>query len=323
MDSYLVQNWQNKDNVEMIPTRNGYGEGLVLAGEQNENVVVLCADLTESTRSLAFKEAFPDRFVEMGVAEQNMAAVASGMAATGKIPFISSYAVFSPGLSWVQVRTTMAYNNQKVIIGGAHAGISVGPDGATHQALEDIAIMRVIPNMTVIVPADVHETRRAVLAALEWDTPIYLRFARDKSAVISTVDAPFEIGKGIVLREGTDMTFVACGILVYEALLAAEALAQEGVSIEVINMHTIKPLDRTLLEASARKTGRLVTIEEHQRIGGLGSAVTEALAAYTPVPILRIGIDDQFGQSGEPQELLDHYGLTSDRIVSQIRTWRG
>lgn len=316
---YLLDNWQDRESLDQAPTRNGYGDGMVDAGKANENVVVLCADLTESTRSLPFKEAFPERFIECGVSEQNMVTVASGLAAVGKIPFVSSYAMFCPGLTWVQVRTTLSYNERKVIIGGAHSGVSVGPDGATHQALEDIAIMRVIPNMTVIAPADTNETYRAVLAAVEAETPVYLRFGREATPVFSKEDADFAIGKAIVLREGSDVTIVGCGPVVYETLIASEQLAEEGIQCEVINSHTVKPLDVETISASARKTGKVVTVEEHQITGGLGGAVTEALSEISPVPIKRIGVPDVFGQSGESSELFDYYGLSAEKIAETVR----
>ncbi|MCA9389981.1 transketolase family protein [candidate division WWE3 bacterium] len=315
---YLDDNWQNEEKLDMIPTRNGYGEGMVAAGEMNENVVALCADLTESTRTLMFKEKFPDRFIECGVSEANMVGVASGLASTGKIPFVASYAMFCPGMTWVQIRTTLCYNQQKVIIGGAHAGLSVGPDGATHQALEDIAIMRALPNMTVIVPADYHETRRAVIASLEVNSPVYLRFARENSPVFSKIDAPFEVGKSIVLRDGTDVTLIACGPMVYEALLASEILARRDISCEVINAHTIKPFDESTLLASAAKTNYVVSIEEHQIIGGLGSTVAETLGENYPVPMRRIGMNDKYGESGTADELLERYGLTAERIAQTV-----
>ncbi len=315
---YLVDNWTDRVALDQQPTRNGYGDALVKAGEDNPHVVVLCADLTESTRSLAFKEKFPERFIEMGVSEQNMTTVASGLAAVGKIPFIASYAMFCPGLSWVQVRTTLGYNEQKVIIAGAHSGVSVGPDGATHQALEDIAIMRVIPKMTVLAPADSLETYRAVLAAVSWDTSVYIRFTREKTPVFTKESAPFVIGKAIVAREGTDVTLIACGPVVYEALQASEVLARKGIHAEVINSHTIKPLDIDTICASAAKTRKVVTVEEHQITGGLGGAVAETLGEHVPVPLLRLGVPDVYGQSGEASELLDYFGLTAEKIAASV-----
>jgi transketolase len=305
--------------IKLLPIRNGYGEGLVLAGDKNKNVVVLCADLTDSTRSLAFQQKFPDRFVEMGVAEQNMAAVASGMAAAGKIPFISSYAMFSPGRNWEQIRTTIGYNNQPVKIGGAHAGISVGPDGATHQAVEDVNILRAIANMTIIVPADAIEARKATVAAAELNGPVYLRFAREKTPVVTTDASPFKIGKAEVYVEGADVLIVAMGTMVYEALMAARELEKEGVSAAVINSHTVKPFDAQTVTEWARRCGCVVTAEEHQVIGGLGSAVCEAIAQEYPVPVLRIGVQTLYGQSGQPDELMKLYHLKSNDIVQAAK----
>lgn len=305
-------------NVDQVPTRNGYGEGVVEAGKIDPNVVVLCCDLSESTRSLAFQKAFPERFFEMGVAEQNMAGVAAGMAACGKVPFISSYAVFSPGRNWDQIRVSVCYSNLNVKIMGAHAGISVGPDGATHQALEDIAIMRVLPNMIVLAPCDVHETRRAVLAAAKHKGPVYIRFARDKSPIITKPNAPFEIGKAYVLRDGKDVTLIACGPLVYEAMIAAEVLSKKGIDAEVINCPSIKPLDEKTIIASAEKTGCVVTVEEHQTTGGLFGAIAELLSRTSPVPIMPVGMSDTFGESGEPNQLLIKYGMKSRDIIAAV-----
>ncbi len=304
-----------RPDVEQLPIRNGYGEGVVMAGEKNKNVVVLCCDLTESTRSLAFAEKFPDRFFEMGVAEQNMAGVGAGMAACGKIPFISSYAVFSPGRNWDQIRVSIAYSDLNVKIMGAHAGISVGPDGATHQALEDIALMRVLPNMVVIAPCDVHEARRAVLASAAFKGPVYIRFAREKTPIITTAKAPFAIGRARVLRTGHDISIIACGPLVYEALISAEKLSHAGIDAEVINCATIKPLDHDTILTSVKKTRRVITVEEHQITGGLFGAVTEFLAQTLPVPVFPIGMPNSFGESGEPAELLKKYGMTSAEIM--------
>ncbi|MEK7183913.1 MAG: transketolase family protein [Patescibacteria group bacterium] len=303
-------------DVEQVPIRNGYGQGLLLAGQRYKDVVALCADLTESTRTQAFAEAFPDRFVQIGVAEQNLATVASGMAAAGKIPFITSYAVFSPGRNWEQIRTTICYNNQPVKIIGSHAGVSVGPDGATHQALEDMAIMRVLPGMTVIAPCDHYEAERATLAAAGHDGPVYIRLAREKTPVITTDRTPFTIGKSILLLEGKDVTLIACGSLVYQAMLAAKELLGDGIHARVLNMHTIKPLDEEVVIAAARETGAIVTIEEHQIAGGLGSAVTEVLARTTPTPQEFVGMQDRFGESGQPDELLEHFHLRAKDIVT-------
>ncbi len=304
--------------VESVPTRNGYGDGLVLAGEQDKNVVVLCADLTESTRSLAFKNKFPDRFVEMGVQELNMASVAAGLSSVGKVPFISSYAVFSPGRNWDVIRVAICYNNQNVKIAGAHSGISVGPDGATHQAMEDMATMRALPNMTVIAPCDVHEARKATLAAAKMYGPVYIRFTREKTPVVTTLKTPFEIGQAYVCRVGRDATIIACGPLLYEALMAAEALFKKKISVEVINCPTIKPLDAKTIIASVKKTKCAVTVEEHQITGGLGGAVAEVLGEYFPVPLERIGMPDKFGESGEPDELLTKYGMKARDIEKAV-----
>ena len=318
MNKFLNPKLFSKD-VEMIPTRNGYGDGVVEAGKANKNIVVLCCDLVESTRSLPFAEAFPQRFFEMGVAEQNMAGVGAGMAATGKIPFISSYAVFSPGRNWDQIRVSIAYSNLNVKIMGAHSGISVGPDGATHQALEDIAIMRVLPNMVVLAPCDVHEARKAVLAAAKYIGPVYIRFTREKTPVITRPSTPFEIGRAVVLREGSDVTLIACGPLVYEALLAAEQLSKRGIDAEVINCPSIKPLDKKTILKSVQKTGAAVTVEEHQTTGGLFGAIAEFLSQTNPVPIIPVGMDDTFGESGTPEELLKKYGMKAANIIAAVQ----
>lgn len=305
--------------VKKIPTRDGYGEGLVIAGDKNKDVVVLCADLTDSTRSKFFREKYPDRFVEMGVAEQNMASVAAGMALGGKIPFISSYAMFSPGRNWEQLRTTVCYNNVNVKVGGAHAGISVGPDGATHQAIEDVAIMRPIANMTILVPCDSVEAKKATIAAAEFVGPVYLRFYRDKTPVVTTEDTPYKLGKAEVYAEGSDVVIIAMGTLVYEALIAALALEKEGVSTAVINCHTVKPLDTQTIVKMAKKCGAVVTAEEHQITGGLGAAVAETLTSEYPVPIKRVGVQNKFGQSGPPDELMKLYNLKSTDIIKAAK----
>ena len=302
------------DKIEQVPTRNGYGEGLVEAGKKNKNVVALCADLTDSTRTKMFRDKFPDRFVEIGVAEQNLVTVASGMAAVGKIPFVSSYGVFSPGRCWEQIRTTICYNDQPVKIAGAHTGVSVGPDGATHQMLEDMAIMRALPNMIVLAPCDKVETRKATEKAAENGKPTYLRFAREKTPVMTTQRTPFKIGRAEVFRAGKRVTIVACGPLVYEALQAAKEV--DG---EVINCHTIKPLDSKTILRSVKKTGRVVTVEEHQITGGLGGAVAEVLAEYRPAPMRRVGVRDRFGESGDPNELLEKFGLKAKDIVKAAK----
>ena len=305
--------------VEQIPTRFGYGEGLVIVGRENSNIVALCADLTDSTRTSVFKKEFPDRFVEVGIGEQNMASLASGMAAVGKIPFISSYAMFSPGRNWEQIRTTICYNNQNVKIAGAHSGVSVGPDGATHQAIEDIAITRVIPNMVVLAPCDAIEAKKATIAAARYKGPVYIRFTREKTPVMTTEDTPFEISQAEIYRNGKDVTIIACGPLVYEALKAAEELTKEGIEAEVLNNHTVKPMDKETILKSVKKTGCVVTIEEHQAAGGMGSAVSEILSQNHPVPMEIIGVKDRFGESGEPNELLEKFGLTAKNIIVAAR----
>jgi transketolase len=305
--------------IKQVPTRNGFGEGLIEAGKRDEHVIAICADLSESTRMEGFKHAFPKRYIEIGVAEQMLVAMAAGLASTGKIPFIASYAMFNPGRSWEQVRTTMALNETNVKIAGAHAGVSVGPDGATHQAIEDIAIMRVIPKMTVVVPCDSVQTKKATLAVAARFGPTYLRFARAESAVITTDDTPFELGKAQTFREGGDVAIVACGILVYNALMAAEQLAKDGIECRVVNNHTIKPMDEAAVVAAARDCGAVVTAEEHQVAGGMGSRVAEILAQQQPVPIEFIGVHDRFGQSGAPQELVEEYGMGVGAIVEAAK----
>jgi len=310
--------------IEQVPNRNGYGEGLKEAGERNPDVVALCADLTGSTRTNLFADAFPERFVQCGIAEQNMASVASGMAAMGKVPFIAGYAMFSPGRSWEQVRTTIAYNDSNVKIIGAHAGVSVGPDGATHQAIEDIAIMRVIPNMVVIAPCDAIEAKKATLAAAEYTGPVYIRLARDKTPVVTTEDSPFEIGKAEVFLEKDEshektVGIIVTGILVHHALVAAKTLNEEGVGVSVLHVPTIKPLDTKTLDAFASSHDILVTVEEHQVAGGLGSTIAEYLSETNPKRIIRIGVEDSFGQSGEPEELIAHYGMDAKAIMDKVR----
>lgn len=306
---------------ESVPTRNGYGDGLLEVGKQDERVVALCCDLTESTKTNLFAEAFPERFIQVGIAEQNMASVASGMAAMGKIPFIASYAMFSPGRSWEQIRTTVAYNESNVKIVGAHAGISVGPDGATHQAIEDIAIMRVIPNMVVIAPCDVHEARKMTIAAARYDGPVYFRLGRSATPVVTTTESPFEIGKAVRMysrNESLDkkVGIVSTGSLLHNSLMAAVELEKQGIGASVLHMATIKPLDTNALLEFAKEHGALVTVEEHQVSGGLGGAVAEHLSEVHPVKIARIGVRDSFGQSGEPDELLKHYGMDIPSIVA-------
>jgi len=308
-------------DIEMIPTRQGYGEGLVIAGEKDEQVVVLCADLTDSTRSVLFQEKFPLRFIEVGVAEQAMATIAAGMANYGKIPFISSYAAFSPGRNWEQIRTTIALNDVPVKIAGAHAGISVGPDGATHQQLEDIALMRAMPNMIVIAPADSIEARKATVETAKNSKPTYIRFAREKTPVFTTDKTPFKIGRAEIFWEAKDphVAIIACGPLVYEALLAAKSLDDGGIEVLVINSHTVKPIDEKEIIRAAKITGAVVTVEEHQITGGLGGAVAEILSRNYPVPMEFVGMPDSFGESGAPDELLGKYGMKAVDIVEAVK----
>ncbi|MFH1430342.1 MAG: transketolase C-terminal domain-containing protein [Candidatus Uhrbacteria bacterium] len=356
------------DKLTQVPTRDGYGTGLVAAGKDNPNVVALCCDLTESTRTQMFRDEFPDRFIEVGIAEQNMSGLAAGMANYGKVPFTTSYAVFSPGRSWDQLRVSIAYNEANVKTVGAHAGISVGPDGATHQALEDLAITRVLPGMVVLAPCDVLETEKATIAIAKRVGPTYLRFGRTATPVITTPKTPFRIGHAEVFREGSDATVIACGPLVYEALLAAECLNGNAkaiavlcarypkitqriqqshcpghsqhfakhcikwtpasirallkkigrCSVEVINCPSVKPIDSATIVRSVKKTGRAVTVEEHQITGGLFGAVAELLAQHRPTPITPIGMPNSFGESGEPMELLEKYGMTAPHIIHAL-----
>lgn len=311
-------------DCESVPTRNGYGEGLLEAGKRDERVVALCCDLTESTRTNHFAEAFPDRFVQVGVAEQNLASVGSGMSAMGKIPFIASYAIFSPGRNWEQVRTTICYNDSNVKIVGAHAGVSVGPDGATHQMIEDISIMRTLPNMVVIAPADIHEARKATLAAAQYEGPVYFRVGRSATPVATTPESPFTIGKAERMYSRNEsleqkVGILSTGSLLYNALIAAKQLEEEGIGASVLHMATIKPLDAEALEAFAAEHDKLVTVEEHQIMGGFGSAVAEHLAETRPTKITRVGVNDEFGQSGTPEELIEHYGMGIDSIVEKAK----
>jgi len=310
--------------VEQVPIRQGFGEGLLMAGEKNLQVVGLCADLTESTKMNLFSEKFPNRFIQMGVAEQNLASVASGLAAMGKIPFISSYAMFSPGRNWEQIRTTICYNNRPVKIVGSHAGVSVGPDGGTHQAIEDIAITRVIPRMIVLSPCDAIEAKKATLASVDTGTPVYLRLAREKTPIMTTEATPFKIGEAQIFwhppagGENPKVGIIATGALLHKALLVAKELEEKGIEVEVMNLSTVKPLDEKALIILAKKTGRIVTVEEHQIRGGMGGAVAECLAKNYPVPIEFIGVDDQFGQSGTPEELIEHYGMGTKDIIKAV-----
>ncbi len=309
--------------VDQLPIRQGFGEGLLEVGEKNSQVVGLCADLTESTKMHLFAKKFPERFVQVGIAEQNLASVASGMAAMGKIPFISSYAMFSPGRNWEQIRTTICYNDRAVIIAGSHAGISVGPDGGTHQAIEDIAITRVIPNMVVISPCDAIEAHKATVASVELGKPTYIRLAREKTPVITTIDTPFEVGKAQILygeeKARADIGIVATGALVYKALKVAETLKDEGINVKVLNISTIKPLDSEAVVNLAKTCGAVVSVEEHQIVGGLGSAVAECLSQNFPVPQEFIGVKNLFGQSGKQDELIKHYEMDEEAITKACK----
>jgi transketolase len=311
------------DDMKLDPTRAGFGRGLKAAGEANEAIVALCADLTESTQMHLFKEAFPKRFIEIGVAEQNLVTVASGMARAGKIPFTSSYAAFSPGRNWEQIRTTVTLNNQPVKIVGSHAGIYTGKDGATHQMLEDIALMRVLPRMVVVAPGDAIEAEKATRAIAENGQPSYIRLAREKTAVFSMDESPFEIGKAYVLKEGTDVSLMGTGTMTYQLLVAAKQLAEQGINAEVVHVPTIKPLDEETIVASARRTGRVITAEEAQINGGFGGAISELLSEKLPVPMKRFGMQDRFGESGDPKDLLKAFGLTGEQIADSVKAWCG
>ena len=302
-----------------IATRDAYGEALAELGAVNENIVVLEADLSKSTKTSDFKKVYPERHFNMGIAEQNMLGVAAGFAAAGKIPFASSFAVFATGRAYDQIRNSIAYPNLNVKIAATHAGLTVGEDGGSHQMLEDIALMRALPNMTVIVPADGIETKQVIKAAAEYEGPVYIRMGRPKVPVLFDENYTFEIGKGVVLKEGTDVTLVGTGIMVSKAVEAAELLAAEGISAAVVNISTIKPLDAELIIAQAQKTGAIVTCEEHNIYGGLGSAVAEVLVENCPVPMARVGVADKFGESGLPDELLEKYGLTAANIAAQAK----
>lgn len=315
MTDVFLHDWKNNPQAE--PIRKGFGVGLKKAGERDERVVALCADLTDSTQISLFAEAFPERFVEVGIAEQNLVTVASGMAALGKIPFTSSYAAFSPGRNWEQIKTTICLNDRPVKIVGSHAGLYTGPDGATHQMLEDVALMRVLPNMVVVVPGDSIEAEKATLALAQDSRPGYIRLARDKSAILTTEKTPFELGKAYVFSPGQDITIVSNGTMTSVALEAAEKLFHDGIDVEVVHCPTVKPLDAATILTSVKKTKRVITLEEAQIAGGLGGAVAELLGEHLPVPVLRMGVNDSYGQSGTPAELLEHYGLTSKHVMMQ------
>ena len=309
-------------DVKKIATRASYGEALVELGAEHDDFVVLDADLAAATQTGKFKAAYPDRFFDAGIAEENMMGIAAGIAATGRVAFASSFAMFAAGRAFEQVRNSIGYPHLNVKIGATHAGISVGEDGATHQCCEDIALMRTIPGMTVIVPSDDVEAKAAVRAAYEMDGPVYLRFGRLAVPVINdTDDYSFEIGRGIKLREGADVTIVACGLMVQAALEAADTLAERGIDAEVINIHTIKPLDADIIVESAQKTGRVVTCEEHSIIGGLGDAVCAALAERCPVPVKKVGVMDTFGESGPAVDLLHKYGLDAEGVTAAVEAF--
>ena len=306
-------------DVVKIATRDAYGKALVEAGKINPDFVVLDADLAAATKTGVFKKEFPERFYDCGIAEGNMISIAAGIAATGKRVFASSFAMFAAGRAFEQVRNSIGYPHLNVIIGATHAGISVGEDGATHQCNEDIALMRTIPGMTIINPADATEARAAVLAALELDGPVYIRFGRLAVPVIFGDDYNFEVGKGVELREGNDVTVVASGLLVNEALEAYELLKAEGINARIINIHTIKPLDSDIIIKAAKETGAIVTAEEHSVIGGLGSAVCDVVSENCPVPVIKIGVNDEFGKSGPANDLLDAFGLRAVNIVDAVK----
>ncbi len=306
-------------DIEQFATRKGYGEGVLLLGAADQNVVVLTADLAESTQVLEFAQKYPERFVECGVAEQNMMGVAAGLALVGKTAFVSSYATFSPGRSWDQLRVSVCYSQANVKVVGAHSGISVGPDGATHQALEDIAITRVLPNLTVEVPCDYIEAKKTTLALGKMKGPAYFRLGRSATAVMTTENTPFEIGKAYTMREGKDVAIIGSGPVLYNALLAAIELEKQGVSVMVINNHTIKPIDVDAIVSAAKICGAVVTVEEHQTMGGCGSAVCEVLAQHFPVPVEMIGMPNSFGESGQPDELLQKYKMDKDAVVNAVK----
>lgn len=301
--------------MKMAPTRDGFGRGLLKLGKENKDVVVLSADLTESTRAAWFQKEFPDRFFGMGVAEQDMFGAAAGFALMGKTPFTCTFGVFASGRAWDQIRVSIAYMNLNVKIAGTHAGISVGPDGATHQALEEIALMRILPNMTVVVPCDALEAERATVEAAKIKGPVYLRFGRASIPVITREEEPFKIGKANILREGKDISIFACGQMVYEAMLACDELAKEGIKARLVNLHTPKPIDKEAIMKAAYETGAIVTVEEHTVLGGMGSAIAEVVSQTHPVPIKMVGIQDRFGVSGDPDKLFEYFGLTPKNIV--------
>ena len=302
-----------------VPMRDGYGKALMELCEKRKDVMVLDADVAKSTRTVWIRDKYPEHFLDMGISEQDMVGTAAGLALSGMVPFASTYCVFLAGRAWDQIRTTVCYNDLNVKLGGAHAGISVGPDGATHQALADVALMRVLPNMTVIVPCDAEETRKATLAMAERQGPCFVRFGREAVPVVTDESTPFEIGKARLCREGSDVTVFANGAMLFEAQNAADALAKEGISVRVYDLHTVKPLDEETVLKAAEETGCVVTAEEHQVNGGMGGAVAECLAKHCPVPMEFVGMQDSFGESGDPQELMDKYGLNQKTVEEKIR----
>lgn len=319
MNDYQLNAKLYDQDVEQEPIRTGFGRGLRAAGEADTSIVALCADLTDSTKMSEFAHAFPERFIQVGIAEQNLVTVASGLARAGKTPFTSSYAAFSPGRNWEQIRTTIALNDQPVKIIGSHAGVSVGPDGATHQMLEDIALMRVLPNMVVVAPGDSIEAEKATKAIASNGKPTYMRLAREKTPIFSTEESPFELGKAYVLREGTEITLLGTGTMTYQLLVAAKELENHGISAEVIHVPTVKPLDEETILTSVKKTGRVVTAEEAQMAGGFGGAVAELLGAELPTPLKRFGMQDRFGESGDPNQLIAHFGLDGHSMAQAIK----
>ena len=324
----LAENVLDLKTVEQKPTREGFGLGLVQAADENPNVIGLCADLTGSTKMDAFAKKYPERFIQMGVAEQNLAVTAAGLSSVGKIPYITSYAMFSPGRNWEQIRTTICYNEQNVKIIGSHSGVSVGPDGATHQAIEDIAITRPIATMTVFAPCDVNEGKKVTYAVSKVHSPAYIRFTREKTPVMTTPETPFEIGKAQIFWDpiyggstsiDVDVAIIACGPLLHNAILAAAELEKEGIGVRVINCPSIKPMDEETIIQAAKDAGAVVTVEEHQVAGGMGSAVAELLVKTYPVPIEFIGVQDRFGESGNPNELLEHFGMGVSHIKTAVK----
>ncbi len=315
----IIKDISAKD-IASEPIRAGFGRGLKKAGELDARVVAACADLTDSTKIADFAKAFPDRYIEIGVAEQNLVTVGSGLAAMGKIPFVSSYAAFEPGRCWEQIRTTICLNNRPVKLIGSHAGLYTGADGATHQMLEDLALMRVLPNMVVLAPGDSVEAEKATLAMAKDRRPNYMRVTREATPIFTTADTPFEIGTAYVLEEGEDVTVIATGTMTYQALLTVDMLYKHGIDVEVVHVPTIKPLDADTILKSVQKTKHVVTVEEAQINGGLGGAIAELLGEHYPVPIKRMGMHDHFGESGTPEELLDYFGLTAKDIVKTVQT---